>query len=145
MSVILTGEEFVALLNKPELDIPIFVSGMAKAHESRTDAVMIAQGNCSKWHELPLSAIIGVEVIGKRRCKDHSHPLVRLQLDSKNQHALAIHLDQQSCFDESEGFSRAICEAFRDHPNDPAAILRIIGLNFKKQCEDCVAHGFGLF
>jgi hypothetical protein len=42
--------------------------------------VSITAAGCQEWIDLPSDLIEEAEVIGRRQCKDHEHPLVRISL-----------------------------------------------------------------
>ena len=54
---------------------------MVKKSEGKEKTIQFAPGgNCSNWLTIPLEFIEDVEIIKTVPCKDHTHPLVRLNL-----------------------------------------------------------------
>jgi hypothetical protein len=60
---------------------PITLTGMVKKSDGKEKTVQFAPaGNCSGWVTIPLELIEDVEILKAVPCKDHTHPLVRLNL-----------------------------------------------------------------
>ena len=79
----LTAAEFFDRLQQDDLAtaVPITLIGMVKKSEGKEKTIQFAPGgNCSNWVTIPLDLIEDVEIIRTVPCKDHSHPLVRLNL-----------------------------------------------------------------
>ena len=79
--------EFLAELSSGGLEGPatsdasIVLSGIAKPADGNDQVILFAHGtSCADWVEVPLSQIERVEVMRTVRCRDHSHPLVKLHL-----------------------------------------------------------------
>lgn len=61
--------------------VPVTLTGMVKKSEGKERTIQFASaGNCSGWVTIPLDLIEDVEVLSTVPCKDHTHPLVRLNL-----------------------------------------------------------------
>ena len=55
--------------------------GMVKKSEGKEKTIQFAPGgNCSGWVTIPIELIEDVEILKVVPCKDHAHPLVRLNL-----------------------------------------------------------------
>ncbi len=79
----LTAAEFFESLQQDKLiaAVPITLIGMVKKSEGKEKAIQFAPGgNCSNWVTIPLELIEDVEILKTIPCKDHTHPLVRLNL-----------------------------------------------------------------
>lgn len=79
----LTPDDFFAKLHEDTLgaSLPVRLTGMVKKSEGKEKVIQFAPGgNCSGWITIPLEFIEDVEVLRIVRCKDHSHPLVKLNL-----------------------------------------------------------------
>ena len=79
----LSPDEFFQKLNEGTLGtaVPVRLTGMVKKYEGKEKAIQFAPGaNCSGWITIPLEFIEDVEVLRIVRCRDHSHPLVKLSL-----------------------------------------------------------------
>ncbi|MEA2372022.1 MAG: hypothetical protein QOH12_2416 [Solirubrobacteraceae bacterium] len=79
--------EFLTELSSGALEGPatgdgsIVLSGIAKPADGNDQVILFAHGtSCADWVEVPLSQIERVEVVRTVRCRDHSHPLVKLHL-----------------------------------------------------------------
>jgi hypothetical protein len=80
---LLTPDDFFDKLHEGTLvtAVPVRLTGMVKKSGGKERAIEFAPGgNCSGWITIPLEFIEEVEVLRIVRCKDHSHPLVRLNL-----------------------------------------------------------------
>lgn len=53
---------------------------MAKADEHDEGVLLFSAAGCERWTPIPLELVLEVEHVGSTRCKDHEHPLVRIQL-----------------------------------------------------------------
>jgi hypothetical protein len=102
----LTAAEFFESLQQDNLitAVPITLIGMVKKSEGKEKTIQFALGgNCSNWATIPLELIEDVEIIKTVTCKDHTHPLVRLNLKTpKNPEAKifsSILLGMQSTLD----------------------------------------------
>ena len=61
--------------------VPITIIGMVKKSEGKEKVIQFAPGgNCSNWVTIPLELIDDAEILKTVPCKDHTHPLVRLNL-----------------------------------------------------------------
>lgn len=61
--------------------VPVRLVGMVKKAEGKEKAIQFAPGgNCSSWVTIPLELIDDVEVLRTVRCKEHTHPLIKLNL-----------------------------------------------------------------
>jgi hypothetical protein len=79
----LTPSEFFETLERDTFDATTSVTlvGMAKKSDGEQKAIQFAAGqDCTNWTTIPLKAIASVEVIRTVACKDHSHPLVKLNM-----------------------------------------------------------------
>jgi hypothetical protein len=79
----LTAADFYEKLQHDKLDtiVPFSIIGMVKKSEIEEKAIQFASGgNCSNWITIPLEIIEEVVIIKTIPCKDHSHPLVKLNL-----------------------------------------------------------------
>jgi hypothetical protein len=75
-----SGEALVAALADGKLSSDHQYTGMVKASD-KDKHVAFAPGSCdSGWIDLPAEVIGKVEVIDQVSCREHSHPLVRMQL-----------------------------------------------------------------
>lgn len=81
----LTSIEFFEKLQQDKLNtpIPFGIIGMVKKSEGKERAIAFAPGvHCSNWVTIPLASIKTVEIIRTIPCKDHSHPLVKLNMET---------------------------------------------------------------
>src|SRR5262249_15136009 len=77
----LSGEEFVKALADNKLSEPVVLEGMAKPSEGDSKSFMFAMGlECASWVRIPLDIVEHVELIRVVRCKDDTHPLIKLHL-----------------------------------------------------------------
>ena len=79
----LTATELFESLQQDKLITTASVTliGMVKKSEAKEKAIEFAPGgNCSSWVTIPLEFIEDVEILKFVPCKDHTHPLVRLNL-----------------------------------------------------------------
>ena len=79
----LTAADFFEKLQHDKLDttIPFSIIGMVKKSEGKEKTIEFAPGgNCSNWVTIPLEFIEDVEMMKTIACKDHSHPLVKLNM-----------------------------------------------------------------
>jgi hypothetical protein len=79
----LTAADFFEKLQQDKLDSPLPFSlvGLVKKSEGKEKTIEFAPGgNCSHWVTIPLEYIEDVEVIRTISCKDHSHPLAKLNM-----------------------------------------------------------------
>jgi len=75
-----SGEALVAALADRKLSSDHQYTGMVKASD-KDKHVAFAPGSCdSGWIDLPAEVIGKVEIIDQVPCREHSHPLVRMQL-----------------------------------------------------------------
>jgi hypothetical protein len=73
-------EEFVAKLKAGGLDAPLAFVGMAKEAQDDQHLLFASGTACEQWIEVPLALVERVELGGMVPCRDHSHPLVKLEL-----------------------------------------------------------------
>ena len=67
--------------DKLETTVPFSMVGMVKKSEGKEKTIEFAPGvNCSNWVTIPLEFIEDVEMMKTIACKDHSHPLVKLNM-----------------------------------------------------------------
>ncbi|MFJ1812537.1 MULTISPECIES: DUF6294 family protein [unclassified Streptomyces] len=81
-----SGEALVAALAEGKLRSDHQYTGMVKASD-KDKYVAFAPGSCdSGWIDVPAEVIGKIEVIDQVPCREHSHPLVRMQfkLDESN-------------------------------------------------------------
>jgi len=79
----LSAADFFEKLQHDKLDdLQTFsITGMVKKSEGKDKKIEFAPGgNCSHWVTIPLDLIEDVEMIKTIPCKDHSHPLVKLNM-----------------------------------------------------------------
>jgi len=76
----MSAEELLNYLqDKKDLPTPLNVIGFVEAGEERN--LSFSPGtNCEKWIPIPLSLVANASALGTRRCHDHTHNLVRLEL-----------------------------------------------------------------
>src|SRR5690606_29996838 len=82
-SQLLTAAELFESLQQDTLitAVPITLIGMVKKSEGKEKTIQFApEGNCSSWVTIPVEHIEDVEILKTVPCKDHAHPLVRLNL-----------------------------------------------------------------
>src|SRR5262245_57638283 len=75
--------EFLARLTANELPDPVDVTiiGLAKTDEKSSQVIQFSTSlNCGTWLPLPIEIVESVEHVKTVRCKDHSHPLVKIKL-----------------------------------------------------------------
>ena len=80
---ILTTVDFFERLQKDKLaePLPFGILGMVKKSEGMERTIAFAPGlRCSNWVTIPLELIETVEMIRAIACRDHSHPLVKLNI-----------------------------------------------------------------
>lgn len=74
-----SGQSLLEALTKGELIEDAFI-GMVKASEVE-DHIAFAPGSCEEgWIDVPADLVARADIVDQALCKDHSHPLVRLQL-----------------------------------------------------------------
>ena len=67
--------------DKFEQAAAVTLVGMAKKPEGKEKAILFSLGaDCSNWVSVPLGLIEDAEVLRLVPCRDHSHPLIRLNL-----------------------------------------------------------------
>jgi hypothetical protein len=79
----LTATEFFEKLQHNELEalVPFSITGMVKKADGKEKAIEFSSGgHCSHWVTIPLEFIEDVKVLKIVTCKDHTHPLVKLNL-----------------------------------------------------------------
>jgi hypothetical protein len=79
---LLSATDFLEKLQEGKLDTPtpFSIVGMVKTSEAKKAIDFALGGNCSNWVTIPLELIEDVEMLRTISCKDHSHPLVTLNL-----------------------------------------------------------------
>ena len=76
-----TPREFLESLKRDDLKQPASLRGMVKPAEGDADALMFVPGtSCRAWTKVPLALIESVKFLKNVPCRDHTHPLVSLQL-----------------------------------------------------------------
>lgn len=77
-----TPEDFVAQLKSGEIEAstPFALMGMVKEAGDSQHLLFASGTDCDTWTELPLSMIESIEVRDVVPCRDHTHPVVKLQL-----------------------------------------------------------------
>jgi hypothetical protein len=124
--------------------VPVSVVGMVKKSEGKEKTIQFApQGNCGNWVTIPLELIEDAEILGTVPCKDHAHPLVRLDLKTpttpEGKIFAALLKATQSTFQEMPpSYPPAMAPAFAarqavDQWGDP-----ICGQGTKKRCYPAV-------
>lgn len=79
----LTAADFFEKLQQDKIETSkkISIIGMVKKSEGEQKTIEFAHGgNCSNWVTIPLELIEDVEIMETISCKDHTHPLVKLNL-----------------------------------------------------------------
>jgi hypothetical protein len=79
----LAPSEFLERLERDTFDAATSITlvGMAKKSDGEEKSIQFAPGqDCTNWTTIPLTAIASVEVIRTVPCRDHSHPLVKLNM-----------------------------------------------------------------
>ena len=79
----LTVADFFEKLQHDQLDktVPFSIMGMVKKSEGKEKTIEFAPGgNCSNWVSIPLEFIEDVDMMQIISCKDHTHPLVKLNM-----------------------------------------------------------------
>ena len=79
----LTAADFFEKLQHDKLDTtaPLYLMGMVKKSEREGKTIDFAPGgDCSNWVTIPLELIDDVEIMKTISCKDHTHPLVKLNM-----------------------------------------------------------------
>lgn len=74
-----SGEELLDALQGDKLSQDDVYVGMVKESDKEKH-VAFAPGSCEEWIDVPAELIGDVEVLRHVPCRDHSHPLVRLEL-----------------------------------------------------------------
>ena len=72
-------DEFQRRLQTDELEPPFTVSGMVKKADEGEGYFLFSMGDCESWARVPLDAIRSAEPLGSLPCREHSHPVVRLE------------------------------------------------------------------
>lgn len=75
--------EFVSLLASSQLDEPadLTLFGLAKADEYDSSVLLFSfSSSCDKWIPIAVSSISSIRHVRNVTCKDHQHPLVRIEL-----------------------------------------------------------------
>jgi hypothetical protein len=86
----LTGESLEQALRGGDLDRPDSeIVGMVKVTEEK-GKVSFSRTDCESWVDLPTDLIKSAEQVGHSRCRDHSHPVFRLQLNSSDDPAAQV-------------------------------------------------------
>lgn len=78
----LSASEFLDRLERDDFSDArrVTLVGMAKKPDGGEKAIQFTQADCTDWTVVPLESIASVEVLRTVACKDHSHPLVKLEL-----------------------------------------------------------------
>ena len=71
--------EFQKALTNKTLKNPLVLQGLAKESDD-AKSIMFSQDGCTTWTAVPVELIEDIDFLGDVACKDHSHPLVRLNL-----------------------------------------------------------------
>ena len=71
--------EFQQALAAKTLRSPLILTGLAKEADDNS-SIMFSPDDCLTWIRIPLTLLEEIEFLGEVPCKDHSHPLVRLNL-----------------------------------------------------------------
>jgi hypothetical protein len=80
MSNTLSSGEFIKKLSEGSLQTKLTTEGFAKPIEGNDNAFLFSIGeSCENWTKIPSEIVEKVEIIGEQTCRDHSHPLVRIQ------------------------------------------------------------------
>lgn len=75
----MSPEEFHDRLRRGALAPAASVTGMVRTSD-RDGSFQLSVDSCQTWVDVPLASLEEVEVLGRRSCGDHSHPLVRIGL-----------------------------------------------------------------
>jgi hypothetical protein len=74
-----SGETLLEALKGGELSSQNVHTGMIRASE-KEDHVAFAPASCDQWIDIPAELIGEVEVLRQLPCREHSHPLARIEL-----------------------------------------------------------------
>lgn len=87
-----SAADFAKALKTKELSdaIPIELEGFIKPDDKDDKALQFSPYTCGAWVAIPLMAIEHIIDLGARRCKDHSHRYVRLQLKDSQSHESSL-------------------------------------------------------
>lgn len=87
-----TGRDFLENLRSGAVRPTLTRTGMAKLGDPDSDSIMFSESDdCGNWTKIPLELVQSVEVIGWLGCKDHKHPIIRLELhEPKSENKLAV-------------------------------------------------------
>jgi hypothetical protein len=103
----LTGQQLSKALAENTLTPQATMTAMVRKSNDN-GCVDITLSDCEAWIAIP-EELINAKVIGSRKCKDHTHPLVELQLKQPNEptakalfHLVVQLLQHQSLFDPPE-------------------------------------------
>lgn len=111
-----SGTDFVTALLLNDLRPSLIVSGMVKPIEEKKESILFDRGGaCMTWIEIPVDMIEKVDVLRYVRCKDHSHPYVRLTLKDvpkENTVASVFHSMLAADDTEAEFSSETLRESF---------------------------------
>jgi hypothetical protein len=78
-SVFESGTELLDALKSGSIGYARSYVGMIKASEKQNH-IAFAPASCEQWFDLPANLVGNVQVIREVPCKDHTHPLVKLNL-----------------------------------------------------------------
>jgi hypothetical protein len=107
----ISPQEFEDRLRRGALAPPASITGMVRASD-RAGNFQLSVDSCQTWVDIPLDAVEDAEVLGRRGCGDHSHPVVRFGLaeprdsDPWERHLLVRSLAFNDPFDEFPGSVR---------------------------------------
>jgi hypothetical protein len=110
------GPELLKALRENKLVPSLVLTGMVKVDEGETNVILFSPRGCETWIPIPVGVIEDVKVIGKMKCKDHTHDRVTLTLK------------------ESQGSEEAVyCN-----------LLRVYAVRATDECQDyrdCLSEG----
>lgn len=75
-------QDFIDNLKNGTLRRPLTIIGIAKASEDNNSLMLDPTMQCQRWIDIPVGMIAkkGVEWLGDVSCKDHEHPMVKVEL-----------------------------------------------------------------
>jgi len=75
-----TGETLVQALKEGSLAQPkALLTGMVKQSD-KEGYIAFTRSGCDEWVEIPVNMIQKADLLGHRRCEDHNHPLMQINI-----------------------------------------------------------------
>lgn len=75
-----SGEEIVEAIRAGEMKPQAVLAGLAKVDDEDAGVLLHSSDGCRTWNRIPVDLIERVDHLTTVRCKDHSHPFVRIHL-----------------------------------------------------------------